>query len=77
MQRQLAAIHQHDARIHALRIRRSLPFFADVMGQPEFVRGDDATIPPLPAPAHADITFTDRYDIDATSGVSTLNVSRV
>ncbi len=52
-----------DERIHGLRIRRSLPFFADVMGQPDFARGDDAQIPPLPDRAHADITFEDRYDL--------------
>ena len=52
-----------DARIHGFRIRRSLPFFADVMGQPEFARGDDARIPPFPAPAHADLTFDDRHDL--------------
>jgi len=52
---------QDDERIHGLRIRRSLPFFADVMGQPDFARGDDATIPPLPKPARADITFDDHH----------------
>jgi alkyl sulfatase BDS1-like metallo-beta-lactamase superfamily hydrolase len=52
-----------DVRIHGLRIRRSLPFFADVIGQPDFARGDEAEIPPLPKPAHAEITFADRYDL--------------
>jgi alkyl sulfatase BDS1-like metallo-beta-lactamase superfamily hydrolase len=52
-----------DERIHGLRIRRSLPFFADVMGQTGFARGDDAEILPLPAPAHPDITFDDTFDI--------------
>jgi alkyl sulfatase BDS1-like metallo-beta-lactamase superfamily hydrolase len=60
-QQNIDACQADDERIHAFRIRRSVPFFADVMGQPEFARGDDATIPPLPAPAHADITFDDRY----------------
>jgi alkyl sulfatase BDS1-like metallo-beta-lactamase superfamily hydrolase len=60
-QQNIDACQADDERIHAFRIRRSLPFFADVMGQPDFARGDDATIPPLPAPAHADITFDDRY----------------
>jgi alkyl sulfatase BDS1-like metallo-beta-lactamase superfamily hydrolase len=50
-----------DVRIHGLRIRRSLPFFADVMGQTGYARGDDATIPPLAKPADADITFDDTY----------------
>jgi alkyl sulfatase BDS1-like metallo-beta-lactamase superfamily hydrolase len=50
-----------DERIHGLRIRRSLPFFADVMGQPGYARGDEAAIPPLPTPAHADITFDDTH----------------
>lgn len=50
-----------DVRIHGLRIRRSLPFFADVMGQPGFARGDEAEIPPLAKPAQPDITFADRY----------------
>jgi glyoxylase-like metal-dependent hydrolase (beta-lactamase superfamily II) len=53
-----------DARIHGFRIRRSLPFFADVMGQPEFARGDHANIPPQPKPATADITFDDHYRFD-------------
>jgi glyoxylase-like metal-dependent hydrolase (beta-lactamase superfamily II) len=52
-----------DVRIHALRIRRSLPFFADVMGQPDYARGDDASLPPLAEPAIPDITFTDRHDL--------------
>ena len=53
-----------DERIHGLRIRRSLPFFADVMGQPGYARGDDATIPPLAKPAHADITFDSTYALE-------------
>ncbi len=52
-----------DVRIHGLRIRRSLPFFADVMGQTGYARGDDATIPPLAKPAHADITFDARCEL--------------
>jgi alkyl sulfatase BDS1-like metallo-beta-lactamase superfamily hydrolase len=52
-----------DERIHGLRIRRSLPFFADVMGQSGYARGDAAEIPPLPAPAHADITFHDTHEL--------------
>lgn len=51
-----------DVRIHGLRIRRSLPFFADVMGQPGFARGDDVELPPLAKPAEPDIVF------DETSG---------
>ncbi len=53
-----------DERIHGLRIRRSLPFFSDVMGQPGYVRGDEAAIPPLAKPAHADIVFDDRYSFE-------------
>ena len=60
-QANIAACQADDERIHGLRIRRSLPFFADVMGQPGFVRGDDATIPPLPKPAQADITFDETF----------------
>ena len=46
-QANIHACQADDERIHGLRIRRSLPFFADVMGQPDFARGDDAEIPPL------------------------------
>ena len=52
-----------DERIHGVRIRRSLPFFAEVMGQTGFARGDDAEILPLPAPARAEITFDDTLDL--------------
>jgi alkyl sulfatase BDS1-like metallo-beta-lactamase superfamily hydrolase len=62
-QQNIDACQADDERIHGLRIRHSLPFFADVMGQPDYARGDDATIPPLPEPAHADITFADRYEL--------------
>jgi glyoxylase-like metal-dependent hydrolase (beta-lactamase superfamily II) len=60
-QANIDACQADDARIHGFRIRRSLPFFADVMGQPEFVRGDEAAIPPMPKPATADIAFDDHY----------------
>jgi len=60
----IGACQADDERIHGLRIRRSLPFFADVMGQAGFARGDDATIPPLPKPAHADITFDDTLTLE-------------
>ena len=62
-QANITACQADDERIHALRIRRSLPFFADVIGQPGFARGDDADIPPLPKFAQADITFDDRYEL--------------
>jgi alkyl sulfatase BDS1-like metallo-beta-lactamase superfamily hydrolase len=62
-QQNIAECQADDVRIHGLRIRRSLPFFADVMGQPGYARGDGAEIPPLAKPAHADITFVDRYDL--------------
>jgi glyoxylase-like metal-dependent hydrolase (beta-lactamase superfamily II) len=53
-----------DVRIHGLRIRRSLPFFSDVMGQPGFARGDDVDVPPLATPAEPDIVFdhTHRFE---------------
>jgi glyoxylase-like metal-dependent hydrolase (beta-lactamase superfamily II) len=60
-QENISVCQADDVRIHGLRIRRSLPFFADVMGQPGFARGDDAEIPPLAKPAVADITFADTY----------------
>ena len=63
-QQNIAVCQADDVRIHGLRIRRSLPFFADVMGQPGYARGDDATIPPLAKPADADITFADTYAFD-------------
>jgi len=50
-----------DVRIHGLRIRRSLPFFADVMGQPGYARGDDAEIPPLAKAAEPDVVFDHEY----------------
>ncbi len=62
-QANIAACQADDARIHGFRIRRSLPFFADVMGQPDYARGDEAAIPPLPKPAHADITFDETYEL--------------
>jgi alkyl sulfatase BDS1-like metallo-beta-lactamase superfamily hydrolase len=63
-QANITACQADDERIHGLRIRRSLPFFADVMGQAGYARGDDAEIPPLPVPAHADITFTDEHALE-------------
>jgi alkyl sulfatase BDS1-like metallo-beta-lactamase superfamily hydrolase len=56
-QSNITACQADDVRIHGLRIRRSLPFFADVMGRPGFARGDDAEIPPLAKPAEPDIVF--------------------
>ncbi len=63
-QANIAVCQADDERIHGLRIRRSLPFFADVMGQTGYARGDDATIPPLAKPAHADITFESTYELN-------------
>jgi alkyl sulfatase BDS1-like metallo-beta-lactamase superfamily hydrolase len=63
-QANISACQTDDERIHGFRIRRSLPFFAAVMGQPGYARGDDATIPPVPNAAHADITFDDSYTFD-------------
>ena len=57
----ITACQADDVRIHGLRIRRSLPFFADVMGQPGFARGDAVELPPLARPAIPDITFPDTY----------------
>jgi alkyl sulfatase BDS1-like metallo-beta-lactamase superfamily hydrolase len=74
-QQNIAACQADDVRIHGFRIRRSLPFFADVMGQTGYARGDDATIPPLAKPAHADITFDKSYDV--TCGGRTLELISV
>jgi alkyl sulfatase BDS1-like metallo-beta-lactamase superfamily hydrolase len=60
-----AGCQADDHRIHGFRIRRSLPFFAAVMGQPGYVRGDDASIPPEPAVVVPDITFADRIALTA------------
>lgn len=60
-QSNITACQADDVRIHGLRIRRSLPFFADVMGQPGYARGDDAEIPPLAKAAEPDIVFDDEY----------------
>jgi glyoxylase-like metal-dependent hydrolase (beta-lactamase superfamily II) len=54
-------------RIHGFRIRRSLPFFADVMGQPGYARGDEVEIPPLAKPAEPDIVFDDTYSFTCGS----------
>ena len=59
-----ATCQADDVRIHGLRIRRSLPFFADVMGQPGFARGDAVELPPLARPAVPDITFADTYPFE-------------
>jgi alkyl sulfatase BDS1-like metallo-beta-lactamase superfamily hydrolase len=63
-QQNIAACQADDVRIHGLRIRRSLPFFADVMGQPDFARGDDVDLPPLAKAAEPDITFDDVYPFE-------------
>jgi glyoxylase-like metal-dependent hydrolase (beta-lactamase superfamily II) len=60
-QANIAACQTDDVRIHGLRIRRSLPFFADVMGQPGYARGDDVEIPPLAKQAEPDIVFDHEY----------------
>jgi alkyl sulfatase BDS1-like metallo-beta-lactamase superfamily hydrolase len=59
-----AACQDDDQRIHGFRIRRSLPFFAAVMGQPDFVRGDDAEIPPKPRVVTPDVVFADHESIE-------------
>ncbi|MFN8036907.1 MAG: MBL fold metallo-hydrolase [Acidimicrobiia bacterium] len=56
-----AACQADDRRIHGFRIRRSLPFFAAVMGQPDFARGDEAELPPPPVFVEPDVTFDDMY----------------
>jgi alkyl sulfatase BDS1-like metallo-beta-lactamase superfamily hydrolase len=53
------ACQADDERIHGFRIRRSLPFFAAVMGQAGYVRGDDAEIPPKAKVALPDVLFDD------------------
>ena len=60
-QANITACQADDVRIHGLRIRRSLPFFADVMGQPGFARGDEVELPPLAKPAEPDVVFDDTY----------------
>jgi alkyl sulfatase BDS1-like metallo-beta-lactamase superfamily hydrolase len=59
-----AACQADDQRIHGFRIRRSLPFFADVMGQPGFVRGDEVDLPPRPEVVVPDIVFDDTYTFE-------------
>ncbi|MDP9336428.1 MAG: MBL fold metallo-hydrolase, partial [Actinomycetota bacterium] len=63
-QANITACQADDVRIHSLRIRRSLPFFADVMGQPGFARGDDVGLPPLAKPAEPDVVFDDTYHFE-------------
>jgi len=63
--RNAVACQADDDRIHAFRIRRSLPFFAAVMGQPGFARGDDAEIPPKPRFVTPDLAFDDTLALDA------------
>ena len=63
-QANITACQADDVRIHGLRIRRSLPFFADVMGRPDFARGDEVELPPLAKPADPDITFEDTYSFE-------------
>jgi glyoxylase-like metal-dependent hydrolase (beta-lactamase superfamily II) len=60
-QANITACQADDVRIHGLRIRRSLPFFADVMGQPGYARGDDVEIPPLAKAVEPDIVFDREY----------------
>src|SRR5262249_17124681 len=62
-QQNITVCQADDERIHGLRIRRSLPFFAEVIGQPDFARGDEADIPRLPKLGAADITFADRHEL--------------
>lgn len=63
-QKNNGACQADDQRIHEFRIRRSLPFFAAVMGQLGFVRGDDAEIPPKPKVVTPDIGFADHHTIE-------------
>lgn len=56
-----AACQADDDRIHGFRIHRSLPFFAAVMGQPGYARGDPVAIPPKPKFPTPDVTFTDAF----------------
>ncbi len=59
-----ATCQADDQRIHGFRIHRSLPFFATVMGQPGYVRGDEAEIPPPAKVAVPDLTFDDTFAFD-------------
>lgn len=61
---QAGACQEDDRRIHGFRIRRSLPFFAAVMGRPGHVRGDDVELPPRPAVAVPDVTVDDHLALD-------------
>jgi alkyl sulfatase BDS1-like metallo-beta-lactamase superfamily hydrolase len=62
--RNAEACQADDARIHGFRIRRSLPFFAAVMNQPGFARGDDAEIPPEPRWVRPDVVFDDNLQLE-------------
>ena len=64
-QENITACQADDVRIHGLRIRRSLPFFADVMGRPGYARGDDVEIPPLAKAAEPDIVFDREYRFES------------
>ena len=57
------ACQADDHRIHGFRIRRSLPFFAAVMGQPDYVRGGPVDVPPEPSWATPDVTFRDELTL--------------
>ncbi|HZJ27636.1 MAG TPA: alkyl sulfatase dimerization domain-containing protein [Acidimicrobiia bacterium] len=56
-----AACQDDDHRIHAFRIRRSLPFFAAVMGRPDYLRGDEVDIPSEPPYVTPDLCFHEEY----------------
>jgi alkyl sulfatase BDS1-like metallo-beta-lactamase superfamily hydrolase len=56
-----AACQADDLRIHGFRIRRSLPFFAAVMGRPGFVRGDDVEVPRPAKVVHPDVLVDDAF----------------
>lgn len=61
------ACQDDDHRIHPFRIRRSLPFFAAVMGQPDYVRGDEVAVPPEPDYVTPDVCFDDDYAFELGS----------
>lgn len=63
-QRANRSCQDDDHRIHGFRIRRSLPFFAAVMGQPDYVRGGQVEIPPEPAYVQPDVVFDDTYTFE-------------
>jgi alkyl sulfatase BDS1-like metallo-beta-lactamase superfamily hydrolase len=62
--RNAEACQSDDRRIHGFRVRRSLPFFAAVMGAPGFARGDHVDVPPPPKPVRPDVVVDDTLALE-------------